>query len=67
MNKLQKFLLHEESDSTEDVRILLEAIFKLNKIEKFNKQEVEARLTRIMKLSKKEEISLLAKNILSEL
>lgn len=66
-NKLREILATDEADSSEQIQILLQAMSRMNQISKYKKIDVEERLIRIHKLSKKEGISNLAKELLNSL
>ena len=55
--KLRDILLLSESDSSEEIGLLIEAMRKINLIKKYEKSEIEERLVKIAKLSKKESIA----------
>ena len=65
--KLRDILLLSESDSSEEIGLLIEAMRKINLIKKYEKSEIEERLVKIAKLSKKESIAREAKDLVKML
>ena len=65
--KLRDILLVSESDSSDEIGLLIGAMKKINVIKKYEKSEIEERLIKITKLSKKESIAREAKDLLKML
>ena len=66
-SKLKGFIMKNESDSTEEMELILEAVKTMHEMVAYRREEIGARLEKIVKMGSKESIVGKAKQLLAAL